>query len=111
MEKIDLRKGEPISLNLLEAGRDFPDHLVELLEQIGETALDGDQKHALRAVIADLPHHATMRDLIEVLKAKEAEELGITLEQYEALAPLFLALQAPQEEGAYFQLFVQGANE
>lgn len=111
MEIIDLSQGESITLNPLEMGRAAPELLVDLLGQIGEVVLDEEQKLALRAVIVALPNEATMRDLIEALKAKEAAELGITLEQYEALTPLFLALQAMQAEGAYSHLFAQAADK
>lgn len=110
MEIIDLTQGESIALNPLKVGREAPELLVDLLEKIGEVTLDEEQKLALRAVIAALPNEATMRDLIGALKTKEAADMGITLEQYEALTPLFLALQAVQAEGAYSHLFAQAAD-
>ncbi|RNF58450.1 hypothetical protein EFK68_03470 [Pseudomonas aeruginosa] len=81
--------------------RGVPELLVDLIAQIGEVVLYAEQKLALRQVIIGLPHGATMRDLIAVLKTKEAAELGISLEQYEALTTLFLALQAMHAKIVY----------
>jgi len=100
MERISLQ-GEPISLNPVEAGRTEPEYLINLLEQIGEVTLDTEQRQALQGVVADLSDGASMRDLLEALKAKEAAELGISLEQYEALTPLFLALQSLLGQGSF----------
>lgn len=111
METIEIGKGESFTLNPLEGSREAPDLLVNLIAQIGEVVLDAEQKLALREVIVGLPHGATMLDLIAVLKAKEAAELGISLEQYEALTPLFLALQAMQAKGAYSHLLAHGGDK
>ncbi|HBO5514607.1 TPA: hypothetical protein L4559_003502 [Pseudomonas aeruginosa] len=110
MERITLQ-GEPIVMNPLEAGRSAPEYLVDFLEQLGEVSLDSEQRQALHAVLEDLPQGASMRDLIEALKAKEAAELGISLEQYEALTPLFRALQAMQEKGPFSHLFTDVSDK
>ncbi|MGG2621670.1 hypothetical protein [Pseudomonas aeruginosa] len=110
MKRVTLQ-GDPIAMNPLEAGRSAPEYLVDFLEQLGEVSLDSEQRQALHAVVEDLPQGASMRDLIEALKAKEAAELGISLEQYEALTPLFRALQAMQEKGPFSHLFSDGSDK
>ncbi|NRC34066.1 hypothetical protein HB746_34415 [Pseudomonas aeruginosa] len=110
MKRITLQ-GEPIAMNPIEACRTAPEYLVDFLEQLGEVSLDSEQRKALRVVVDDLPEGASMRDLIEALKAKEAAELGISLEQYEALTPLFRALQAMQEKGPFSLLFTDGSDK
>ncbi|HHK0379417.1 TPA: hypothetical protein ACQQJB_003591 [Pseudomonas aeruginosa] len=110
MERITLH-GEPIAMNPVEAGRTAPEYLVDFLEQLGEVSLDSEQRQAVHAVVEDLPEGASMHDLIEALKVKEAAELGISVEQYEALTPLFRALQAMQEKGQFSHLFTDGSGK
>ncbi|TPG88088.1 hypothetical protein EAH72_33730 [Pseudomonas caspiana] len=93
--------------NPLEAARTAPEFMVQLLEQASGITLGGDEKKAVLSVLADLPEGATMRDLLDAIKAKEAASLGITAEQYEALSPLFQALQRILAEGVHTGLFTQ----
>lgn len=110
MERITLQ-GQPMAMNPLESGRSAPEFILDFILQLGETTLEKAQRQALLEVIKGLPEGASLRDLIEALKVKEAAELGISLEQYEALTPLFRALQAMQENGSFSHLFTDGSGK
>lgn len=98
---------EPFGFNPLDVARTAPEFMVEFLERAAEITFDDWQKQAVHSVLAELPQGATMRDLYEAIKAKEAAALGITPEQYEGLEPLFRALQKMQEEGKMAGLFAE----
>ncbi|WP_454253991.1 hypothetical protein [Pseudomonas sp. Marseille-Q7302] len=103
--KIDPSAVQPFKFNPLEAGRAEPDFIVQLLEQFAGTKLSAEKKALILTVISELPEGAGMRDLYEAIKVREAASLGVTVEQYEALAPVLEALQrmlAPGDHGALF---------
>ncbi|MBK3865186.1 hypothetical protein G3A40_36130 [Paraburkholderia aspalathi] len=68
------------------------DSLVTLLGNVAGVTLSDEQRTTLHTLIDALPEHATMADLIRAVKTAEAAQLGIPLEHYDALAPLFDAL-------------------
>lgn len=96
--------------NPLEAARNAPEFMVQLLEQSAGIKLDDEKKKVVLSILADLPEGATMRDLYEAIKVEEAASIGIKPEQYEALAPLFEALRRMQAEGVHAGLFDQRAD-
>jgi hypothetical protein len=100
---------EHSAYNPIDAARSAPEFMVQLLEQAAGLTLGSEEKKAVISILGDLPEGATMRDLLDAIKAKEAESLGITPEQYDALEPLFVALQRMQAEGVYASLFTQHA--
>lgn len=90
--------------------RTDPVFVVRTLEQSAGTNLDTNQRFAICAVLDGLPVGASMRDFVVAMKARDAVALGVTTEQYTALAPIFETMQTWQESGAYGHLFNQDAD-
>ncbi|WP_426158049.1 hypothetical protein [Pseudomonas sp. TSRC2-2] len=101
---------EPLRLDPLEAARSSPEFIVQLLEQYAGVKLNDEKKQLVLSILSGLPEGATMRDLYEAIKVKEAASIGIKPEQYDALAPLFEALCRMQKEGVHVGLFDQRAD-
>lgn len=105
IETVSLGTNETASLNPLYAARTEPEFLIRFLEGVNEAPFSCEKKEMLLALISDLPADASMRDLLDAIKAKEVADLGITPDQYEALGPLLLALQqldAGGDHGCHF---------
>ncbi|ELP8114098.1 hypothetical protein Xmlh_13105 [Xanthomonas axonopodis pv. melhusii] len=66
--------------------------LVDFMSELAGVPLTDTKKSTLRTLIEGLPAGASLASLISAVKASEARELGISLDQYDALAPLFEAL-------------------
>ncbi|MHC5195086.1 hypothetical protein ACYSUW_15125 [Pseudomonas frederiksbergensis] len=108
--KIDPSVQQPSKFNPLEAARTSPEFIVQLLEEVIGAKLSAEKKTSILAVVSELPEDATMRDLYEAIKVQEAASLGVTADQYEALSPVFDALQGLLAPGAYAGLFEQPAD-
>lgn len=79
----------PLSCRAVPGGVDW---LVDFLSQLAGMPLTDTKKDALRELIEGLPTGASLGSLISAVKASEAREMGISVDQYDALAPLFEAL-------------------
>lgn len=100
--------GRSTVFNPLQAARDEPggvDWMVDFLSSMARVALDDAQKAALKTLIRELPKGASMALLIERISISEADQLGITLEQYKALTPLIEELFALSQPGKHSGLF------
>lgn len=109
--QIELKGATPISLNPLDAGLSAPESVVRMIELMSQKTLDPVQEQAMLALVTALPKGATMRDLIQAIKEKESADLGITVDQYDALSPLFGVLEGLLAEGAYASIFATGKGK
>ncbi|WP_322075475.1 hypothetical protein [Burkholderia cenocepacia] len=82
----------PLALPLAAKEPKDREYLVDLLPRFAGVELNEKQRDMLRTVLETLPPGASMASLMLAIKQKEAEMLGITPQQYDALAPLFEAL-------------------
>jgi hypothetical protein len=102
---------KPSTFNPLIFARKSPEFLVQLLEQSAGVTLEDKPKQALFTVLAGLPENASMRDLLDAITVQEAASLGMTVEQYEALSPLLMALQQMQSQGLYAALLMDKPSQ
>lgn len=102
---------KPSTFNPLSFARESPEFLVQLLEQCAGVKLEDEPKQALFAILANLPVNASMRDLLDAVTVQEAANLGMTVEQYEALSPLLMALQQMQSQGLYAALLMNKTSQ
>lgn len=82
------------TFNVMDAKNtpDGVDFLVRILPQAAGVELDDEQTADLRGLIEALPAGASLASLIHSIKEHDAGRLGLNVQQYEALAPLFEAL-------------------
>ncbi|MGG5276361.1 hypothetical protein [Pseudomonas syringae pv. coryli] len=97
---------KPHAFNPLVFARRAPEFLVQFLESCTGVKLGEKPKQALFTILEDLPDNASMLDLMKAITAHEAASLGLSVDQYEALSPLFAALKHMQSEGLYVALLV-----
>ncbi|KND60974.1 hypothetical protein BVER_00851c [Candidatus Burkholderia verschuerenii] len=72
--------------------REQIDALTGFLPRLAGVALDVSQQDALRAMLTALPKGASMLYLLQCIREKSPEKIGITPEQYSTLEPLLIAL-------------------
>lgn len=82
-----------VKFNPLAMAKENADFIVEFLGRMPGVKLSESKKKVLLSIVESLPDGASMHTLLDAIKAQEAAELGITVEQYDALGPLFEALQ------------------
>jgi hypothetical protein len=82
------------SFNVTQEGLREPEWFADFLASLPGVKLAPERRDALVTLLRSMPPGTTMSGVIDRIKKHEAEQLGISPENYDALAPLFEALMS-----------------